>query len=568
MSGLKQDDFRKLLATPRPSTAQSTPRAPNPPATPRAAPKKDFEFAKPQVPRKRKTGGWKEDAKPASQYRDRAKERREGVNPDYLESEQITKVLSASQQLSQAAVPGLQTESELSIEQSKYLGGDIQHTHLVKGLDYALLKKERNDLKVQDAEQTKEKEAQEYVESLHGSGPVTFNSKLAENIFNIAIKAAKEELPRRNEMFIPGRMAFLWELSSSEDGADYVGSGDIPTNVIRSKADLKNYDQLLSVSSNDLVIEKVAPIMANLRQGGRAENSATGEKKRVKRKDKERLRSEAEAKKREEEVRKMFAAEADDDDIFADAGRDYVLEAKGKTIGPLMPNMSAMELDGEDTLGANADDANADAMDVDDQSNPDGSLKTLLEKGVGMLNALQGEGAAEKLIGSGGFGPGASQDNWDETGVGPGPASGPPAAKTLTRKGRRSTLPKPVEQDLDNDLADLDDSASDPDDEGDITQMDMGAKQNKRRQLSRFDFDDEDKWKAYKDSQVHLPKAAFQFGIKADAREKKGKGGGKNRDAKFNKEMQQLDKIYSAKYGTGLMEKKGGDQGGGKKRKR
>ena len=27
------------------------------------------------------------------------------------------------------------------IEESKYLGGDMEHTHLVKGLDYALLEK-------------------------------------------------------------------------------------------------------------------------------------------------------------------------------------------------------------------------------------------------------------------------------------------------------------------------------------------------------------------------------------------------------------------------------------------
>ena len=27
------------------------------------------------------------------------------------------------------------------IQESKYLGGDMEHTHLVKGLDYALLQK-------------------------------------------------------------------------------------------------------------------------------------------------------------------------------------------------------------------------------------------------------------------------------------------------------------------------------------------------------------------------------------------------------------------------------------------
>lgn len=31
------------------------------------------------------------------------------------------------------------------IQESKYLGGDMEHTHLVKGLDYALLEKVRNN---------------------------------------------------------------------------------------------------------------------------------------------------------------------------------------------------------------------------------------------------------------------------------------------------------------------------------------------------------------------------------------------------------------------------------------
>ena len=34
-------------------------------------------------------------------------------------------------------------QAELSVEDSKYLGGDFQHTHMVKGLDFALLKKVR-----------------------------------------------------------------------------------------------------------------------------------------------------------------------------------------------------------------------------------------------------------------------------------------------------------------------------------------------------------------------------------------------------------------------------------------
>lgn len=37
------------------------------------------------------------------------------------------------------------------IEESKYLGGDIAHTHLVKGLDYALLEKVRSEIAIKSA---------------------------------------------------------------------------------------------------------------------------------------------------------------------------------------------------------------------------------------------------------------------------------------------------------------------------------------------------------------------------------------------------------------------------------
>lgn len=65
----------------------------------------------------------KHDASNAPKYRDRAAERRReedmGVQPELI--------------------------SQFSIEQSKFLGGDIEHTHLVRGLDFNLLRKTRGD---------------------------------------------------------------------------------------------------------------------------------------------------------------------------------------------------------------------------------------------------------------------------------------------------------------------------------------------------------------------------------------------------------------------------------------
>lgn len=49
------------------------------------------------------------------------------------------------------------------IEESKYLGGDVKRTHLVKGLDVALLRKTRMELQVEDM-QRRELELQQHNE--------------------------------------------------------------------------------------------------------------------------------------------------------------------------------------------------------------------------------------------------------------------------------------------------------------------------------------------------------------------------------------------------------------------
>lgn len=69
----------------------------------------------------RSTGGGNGVDKGGGGYRDRAEERRKGVNPDYEDA--IARLV------------------DMDAEKTKYLGGDVKHTHLVKGLDYALLQK-------------------------------------------------------------------------------------------------------------------------------------------------------------------------------------------------------------------------------------------------------------------------------------------------------------------------------------------------------------------------------------------------------------------------------------------
>lgn len=115
---MKQNsDFRALLV-PR-STAQQAPG------------KGGGKARAPYTGRPTAKGGQAEAAAPAAApVRDRAAERRLGANPDYAEA----------------------TPSGISLEQTKFLGGDLEHTHQVKGLDYALLQAERGRLAVSAVE--------------------------------------------------------------------------------------------------------------------------------------------------------------------------------------------------------------------------------------------------------------------------------------------------------------------------------------------------------------------------------------------------------------------------------
>ena len=94
----------------------------------------------------------------ATRYRDRAKERRDGANPDYAgTSNEEGLTASLVHPSSIGLTTDLKAKSDYAerrrqmIEESKFLGGDMQHTHLVKGLDYALLQKVKAEIQAEEA---------------------------------------------------------------------------------------------------------------------------------------------------------------------------------------------------------------------------------------------------------------------------------------------------------------------------------------------------------------------------------------------------------------------------------
>merc|ERR1719320_2419947 len=79
---------------------------------------------------------------------------------------------------------------------------------------------------------------------------------------NIVRTIFKPEQPKVNELFIAGRMAYVMDLE--EDGET-----DIRTTSIRSKQDVINNEQKATLSTNDIVINKLTQILSYLRAGTR-----------------------------------------------------------------------------------------------------------------------------------------------------------------------------------------------------------------------------------------------------------------------------------------------------------
>ena len=79
---------------------------------------------------------------PVSPFSDRAAERRQGLNPDYLDLELGALGAAASASAGGGVLASAPDAGRpLTADETKYLGGDVDHTHLVRGLDYALLQK-------------------------------------------------------------------------------------------------------------------------------------------------------------------------------------------------------------------------------------------------------------------------------------------------------------------------------------------------------------------------------------------------------------------------------------------
>ncbi|OWF38058.1 protein Red-like [Mizuhopecten yessoensis] len=346
---LTNDDFRKMLMTPRAPPSGSIPHSSSSSSSSSRLPKiplptrPEEDDDDPATKRRKKKSYYaklkrleeERQKELEEKYRDRARERRDGFNRDYAETEIISTTADYRAVAPDAKAGENYAERRKQlIQESKYLGGDMEHTHLVKGLDFALLEKVRAEI------HSKEREDEEVMEMIVSQPPssqaaapaqtdapaqaqapasvpaalvppvpkkedkedpenqIQFKTKMGRNVYRILFK---NKLPERNELFLPRRMAYVVDLE--DEYADL----DVPTTTIRSKADCPSLEATTTLTTNDIVINKLTQILSYLRQGRR-------ESKKLKKKEKGKLKEEDKPKE------KLPGA---DDNIYADAG-DYL----------------------------------------------------------------------------------------------------------------------------------------------------------------------------------------------------------------------------------------------------
>ncbi|XP_042890472.1 LOW QUALITY PROTEIN: protein Red-like [Penaeus japonicus] len=210
----------------------------------------------------------------AEKYRDRAKERRDGKNPDYQAEDPSQAGMGGYRAVAPDLKSGLDAAERRKqmIQESKFLGGDMEHTHLVKGLDYALLQKVRSEIQLKESEVMVEVEKptegpkekkppppQPPMPPPQEEDELTFKTNVGRRIFNAVFNTKQSEFV---DLFLPGRMAYAIDLD------DEVAESDIPTVIIRSKADLQGIENMQATfTTNDIVIQKLTQILSYLRTG-------------------------------------------------------------------------------------------------------------------------------------------------------------------------------------------------------------------------------------------------------------------------------------------------------------
>ncbi|KAJ2158947.1 hypothetical protein GGF46_003386 [Coemansia sp. RSA 552] len=215
-------------------------------------------------------------------------------------------------------------------ERSKFLGGDSDHTHLVKGLDYLLL----NKIRAQQTPGEPVADLDAEIEELHAhwgqnspaaQEPAVATTKEGAWVLD-ALRKQHDALKRvvgRNELFMPGRMYFQVCPGIMDQVTMHVRSQEEVRHRFASGQGLEATE--VSVDDGRVIRKVIEAMEAKRRRRDQSRDST------VKEPGEEPGEEPEEEPEEVEPDLPMPAAEVfdSDDDIFAEAGVDYEFEADG-----------------------------------------------------------------------------------------------------------------------------------------------------------------------------------------------------------------------------------------------
>ncbi|GAB4853692.1 Smu-2 suppressor of mec-8 and unc-52 protein [Ancistrocladus abbreviatus] len=514
-------------------------------------------------------------------YRDRAKERREDQNPDYEPTELGFHAVAPPGTVDIRSADA----NKLSIEKSKYLGGDVEHTHLVKGLDYALLHKVRSEI---DKKHDVEDDAHGKSRTAKDDQPLSFRTATAKSVYQWIVKP--QTAVKTNEMFLPGRMAFIFNM---ENGY----SNDIPTTLHRSKADCPVPEEMVTVSVDGSVLDRIAKIMSYLRLG------SSGKVLKKKKKEKEvkgKLSSVSNGYEEEEKASKpdsllsksqkerekppppppplkknslesgekqgSAVARAENDDIFVGAGIDYEIPNEDMNHSPVSEDMEESPRN-KDRISYFSEPAYGTLPPSDPSQGWHQMNGYDAMQGPPLPSGYQGEWQdyqyAEQLAYSDQYlqqnisgydmqaavnipqDPRFMTQEEKDRGLGSVFKRDDQRLQQLREKDAREKDPNFISESYSEcypGYQEYNREIVDSDDEDDLSKMDMGGRAKGR--LHRWDFETEEEWAQYNEQKEAMPKAAFQFGVKMQDGRKTRK---QNKEQKLTNELHKINKIIQKK---------------------
>ncbi|KAL6725353.1 hypothetical protein Aduo_007412 [Ancylostoma duodenale] len=495
---LRNEDFRKLLNAPKKPAAET-------PASGETS--HSFTHRHQAKPDKKKGGGGHKHKKEKVEhnedeanlkeilknYRDRALERRLKGNDD---NDEIVKLAAAYRAMpgDARAVTDKANLRRQAIEESKYLGGDMEHTHLVKGLDYSLLNKVRSEINKSQAEV----EAVDELELAYDQKGVEAVEKMSDNKMVRAMHRIlfKNELPLRNELFGKGRMAYVVDMEDED--------AEIPTTLLRSLHDCPKAESNANINANNMLISKLTQVLSYLRSDHKkkkkpdmteeeakkyqSQSIYDNESEYVPKRDKDRDRKDKDRDQRKD--RNYFDSKDDrykrddrdrrDRDRDRRGGRDFDRRDRDRD------RDRDRERDREKERERDKDRKEREERDKE---------KRLEEKMEKRRKEAEGGGYDECYPG----GMAEMGGGWDS-------------------------------------------------DEEDLTMMDMGSKKST---IKRWEFDNDDDYEKFQGSREAMPKAAYQYGVKTGDGRKTRKSVDVNK--KIDKELNQITKLIE-KRKSGLEE--------------